>query len=70
MFVHPVVGQQQETVYLPELLHNITLLVEKTEHEIVTGDKKYAIVYYLLPQFLMGKLLMDSMYSVPFNSFQ
>ena len=31
--------QQQETVYLPELLHNITLLVEKTEHEIVTGDK-------------------------------
>ena len=39
-----VVLQQQETVYLPELLHNITLLVEKTEHEIVTGDKKYAVV--------------------------
>ena len=43
IFVHAIVLQQQETVYLPELLHNITLLVEKTEHEIVTGDKKYAI---------------------------
>ena len=31
-------------MYLPELLHNITLLVEKTEHEIVTSDKKYIII--------------------------
>ena len=58
MFVHPVVIQQQE-VYLPELLYNITLLVEKTEHEIVTGDKKYAVVYYLYRSFLTGKILID-----------
>ena len=37
-------------MYLPELLHNITLLVEKTEHEIVTSDKKYVIIrtHYIL----------------------
>jgi len=32
--------QQEESVYLPELLHNINLLVEKTEAEIVNNDKK------------------------------
>ena len=61
MFVHSVVVQQQETVYLPELLHNITLLVEKTEHKIVTGDKKYVIVCYLLPRLFDGEVLIDSM---------
>ena len=31
---------QQESVYLPELLHNINLLVEKTEAGLVNNDKK------------------------------
>ena len=48
MFALTAVLQQQESVYLPELLHNITLLVEKTEHEIVTNDKKYVIVWFIL----------------------